>query len=146
MTYFLNETLCQKLPLIDERQRYFLDIIRTRLNVGSPLFIQANSLNIFFIAQDIISHIKKVKNEEKKYINYLKSSLNEILIIQKEDLVYRDLKLPFEIIKDNIENCIKAQTFEHSDYNLELLEYNLNLILKTQEKYEKIAYTKLHQN
>lgn len=143
MSYFLNETNCKKLPLTDERQRYFLDIIRTRLNVGSPLYIQANSFNIFYITQEALNHIKKSKHDEKRYINYLKQTLKELISIYNEDIVYKDLMLPTDIIKDNIEKCIKLESIKNSNYDIELLEYNLKLILSKQEKYEKIAFDKL---
>lgn len=143
MSYFLNENNCQKLPLTDVRQRYFLDIIRTRLNVGSPLYIQSNSFNIFYITQESLNHIEKFKNDEKRYTNYLKQSLKELLDIYNEDIVYRELSLPTDLIKSNIEKCINYGNENKGNYDIELLEFNLRLVLSNQEKYEKIAFQKL---
>ncbi|MBB4809233.1 hypothetical protein HNP31_000926 [Acinetobacter johnsonii] len=143
MSYFLNETICQKLPLTDERQRYFLDIMRTRLNVGSPLYVQSNSFNLFFITKESLNYIEKFKNDEKRYINYLKQSLRELQSICNEDIVYKELFLPIEIIKNNIESCINYDQEKKGNYNFDLLEFNLKLILSNQEKYENIAFKKL---
>jgi hypothetical protein len=143
MSYFLNETNYQKLPLTDERQRYFLDIFRTRLNVGSPLYVQSNSFNLFFITRESLNHIEKFKNDKNRSINYLKQSLKELQNIYSEDIVYKELSLPIEIIKSNVESCINYDQEKKGNYDFELLEFNLRLVLSNQEKYEKNAFRKL---
>jgi uncharacterized protein (DUF2164 family) len=140
---YLSEELWNKLPILDFRARFFIEIYTEKLGMHTPHFYQSRLMNIFNGCKEALIYIDEFKSNEKNK-SYVISALHEIENCWNEDPIAKQLLKHIEEARDHIFKKIQSGDFGAS--HLSRLRVVCNAILHFEDNYINTLSTSLHES